>query len=100
MQQAPVFLDVPGHDRRAEDREPQVEDPGAEAVPAGVLVLVEIAESFLNFQVVAQREAEQRVELAATPDVVATVPFFDTDTLVCMPLPFTPTTGLGRKLAV
>src|SRR6516164_2118300 len=25
---------------------------------------------------------------------------FDTDTLVCMPLPFTPTTGLGRKLAV
>ena len=22
------------------------------------------------------------------------------DTLVCMPLPFTPTTGLGRKLAV
>ena len=22
------------------------------------------------------------------------------DTLVCMPLPFTPTTGFGRKLAV
>src|SRR6516164_9404426 len=25
---------------------------------------------------------------------------FEIDTLVCMPLPFTPTTGLGRKLAV
>src|ERR1035438_5559579 len=27
-------------------------------------------------------------------------PFFITDTLVCIPLPFTPTTGFGRKLAV
>jgi anion-transporting ArsA/GET3 family ATPase len=42
-------------------------------------VLGEIAESYLNYQVVAQREAEQRAELAASPDVVATVPFFDTD---------------------
>ena len=42
-------------------------------------VLGEIAASFLNFQVVAQREAEQRAELAVNPDVVATVPFFDTD---------------------
>src|SRR6266702_2319596 len=25
---------------------------------------------------------------------------FETDTLVCIPLPFTPTTGFGRKLAV
>ncbi|HEX5265199.1 MAG TPA: ArsA-related P-loop ATPase [Acidimicrobiales bacterium] len=42
-------------------------------------VLVEISESFLNFQVVAQREAEQRGELAVSPDVIATVPFFETD---------------------
>ena len=42
-------------------------------------VLNEISESYLNYQVVAQREAEQRAELAASPDVVATVPFFDTD---------------------
>ena len=28
---------------------------------------------------VAKREAEQRAELAARPDVVVTVPFFDTD---------------------
>jgi anion-transporting ArsA/GET3 family ATPase len=42
-------------------------------------VLREIGESFLNFQVVAKREAEVRAELAAAPDVVATVPYFDSD---------------------
>src|SRR5437763_745968 len=42
-------------------------------------VVREIAENFRNYQVVAQREAEQRAELAASPDVVASVPYFDTD---------------------
>ena len=42
-------------------------------------VLREIGESFGNYRVVAQREAEQRAELAANPDVVATVPYFETD---------------------
>jgi len=42
-------------------------------------VLREVAESFRNFEVVAQREAKERVELAATPDVVAAVPYFETD---------------------
>jgi anion-transporting ArsA/GET3 family ATPase len=42
-------------------------------------VLKEIGESFLNFAVVAKREAEQRAELASAPDVVATVPYFETD---------------------
>ncbi len=42
-------------------------------------VLTEIAESYLRFSVVAQREAEQRAELAASPDVIAAVPYFDTD---------------------
>src|SRR5581483_9433454 len=42
-------------------------------------VLREMGESFLNFQVVAKREAEIRAELATTPDVVATVPYFDSD---------------------
>jgi anion-transporting ArsA/GET3 family ATPase len=42
-------------------------------------VLVEVADSFLRFQVVAQREAEQRAELAVAPEVVASVPHFDTD---------------------
>ncbi len=42
-------------------------------------VLGEVAESFLNFALVACREAEQEAELAVRPQVVATVPFFDTD---------------------
>jgi hypothetical protein len=42
-------------------------------------VLREVGESFLNFQVVAKREAEQRAELAAAPEVVATVPYADHD---------------------
>ena len=42
-------------------------------------VLREVGESFLNFQVVAKREAEIRAELAAAPDVVASVDYFDHD---------------------
>ena len=42
-------------------------------------VLTEVADSFLNFRVVALRESEEKAHLAAAPEVVATVPFFDTD---------------------
>jgi anion-transporting ArsA/GET3 family ATPase len=42
-------------------------------------VLREVGESFLNYRVVATREAEQRAELASIPDVVATAPFFESD---------------------
>ncbi|HET6949588.1 MAG TPA: ArsA-related P-loop ATPase [Acidimicrobiales bacterium] len=42
-------------------------------------VLVEVGESFRNFGVVASREAEQRAELAAEADVIATVPYADHD---------------------
>ena len=42
-------------------------------------VLTDVAESFLNYQVVAKREAELRQELAATPDIVASVPYFESD---------------------
>ncbi len=42
-------------------------------------VLGEVAESFLNFGVVARREAEQQDELTGSPDVLVTVPFFDAD---------------------
>jgi anion-transporting ArsA/GET3 family ATPase len=53
---------------------------GAPAEDAQVSrVLREVAESFRNFEVVAQREAEQRAELAATPEVTASVPYFETD---------------------
>jgi anion-transporting ArsA/GET3 family ATPase len=53
---------------------------GAGADPVQVTrVLTEVAESFLRFQVVAQREAEQRAELSVTADVLVTVPYFETD---------------------
>ena len=42
-------------------------------------VLTEVADSFLNFRVVALREAEEKAHLGSVPEVVATVPFFDTD---------------------
>jgi anion-transporting ArsA/GET3 family ATPase len=42
-------------------------------------VLVEIGENFLRFQLVAQREAEQQAELAVAPEVIATVPYFESD---------------------
>ena len=46
-------------------------------------VLFEVAESFLNFGVVARREAEQQAELATRPatkpELLVTVPFFDDD---------------------
>ncbi len=42
-------------------------------------VLHEVGESFLNFQVVAKREAEIRAELSVAPEVVASVPYFDHD---------------------
>jgi len=46
---------------------------------AAARVVAEISQSFLNFRVVASREAEQRKELGRTPDVLATVPYFDSD---------------------
>ncbi|HUS61550.1 MAG TPA: ArsA-related P-loop ATPase [Acidimicrobiales bacterium] len=53
---------------------------GIKADPAQVeRVLAEVGESFLRFQVVAQREAEQRAELAVSPQAMAAVPYFDTD---------------------
>ncbi len=42
-------------------------------------MLREVAESFLNFSLVARREAEQRDELAHSPEVVASAPVFETD---------------------
>jgi anion-transporting ArsA/GET3 family ATPase len=69
--------------RRLEDKAEEV--AGAVAAEIGAdeaqvtRVLHEIGVSFMNFQVVAQREAETRAELATTPDVVASVPYFDRD---------------------
>jgi anion-transporting ArsA/GET3 family ATPase len=56
-----------------------VVDPGLGDPAQIARVLTEVADSYLNFQVVALREMEERATLAVTPDVLATVPFFDTD---------------------
>jgi len=56
-------------------------------------VLGEVGESFLNYRVVATREAEQRSELARVPEVVASVPFFDSDIFDLSGL-----LGMGRTL--
>jgi len=50
----------------------------------GIYRLVELATNYTalpytDFQVVAKRESEQRAELSRTPDVVATVPYFEAD---------------------
>jgi anion-transporting ArsA/GET3 family ATPase len=42
-------------------------------------VLHEVGESFLNFRLVAKREAEQRTELAARAEALASVPYADHD---------------------
>jgi anion-transporting ArsA/GET3 family ATPase len=42
-------------------------------------VLVEIGRSYMDYRVVAQREAEQRNELATRPEVLVSVPYFETD---------------------
>jgi len=53
-----------------------LEDTTADDLSA---VVEEVAGSFLDFRVVATREAEQRKELSAQPDVIASVPYFDSD---------------------
>jgi anion-transporting ArsA/GET3 family ATPase len=42
-------------------------------------VLGEVSDSFANFRVVAQREAEQKAHLAQRSDVVVTVPYLESD---------------------
>jgi anion-transporting ArsA/GET3 family ATPase len=66
-----------------EKKPDEVAEPVAAAVGAEqkqvARVLREAGASFRNFQVVAQREAEARAELAATPEVVAAAPYLDSD---------------------
>ncbi len=81
----PEYLLDPGATRVAErlraDGAALTAELGSDAGdPAAVTrVLREVGESFLNFGVVAKREAEQRAEISTRPDVVLAVPFFETD---------------------
>ena len=58
-------------------------DQIAEGLPTDPAItaplLREVAESFFNFSLVARREAEQRDELASSPDVVTSAPVFADD---------------------
>ncbi len=78
----PEYLRDPGADKLAESMMGRAADLADgltdDPVVAG-RVLEEVAESFLNFGVVARREAEQQAELKGAPDVLVTVPFFDAD---------------------
>jgi anion-transporting ArsA/GET3 family ATPase len=59
----------------AADLAPEVDADAAQVAR----VLAEVAASFDNFQLVAMREAEQRAELAAAPDVTVAVPYVGGD---------------------
>jgi anion-transporting ArsA/GET3 family ATPase len=78
----PAYLRDPGATRLAQDMAARSTEL-AEGLPTDPSVtprvLEEVSESFLNFSVVASREAEQQAELASSPEVLATVPFFDAD---------------------
>lgn len=59
-------------------------DPPADVDPVDHVariarVVREVGESFLNYRVVATREAEQQRVLEVTPDVVTSAPYFETD---------------------
>jgi anion-transporting ArsA/GET3 family ATPase len=42
-------------------------------------VLTEVGRSYIDYRVVAQREAEQQAELAEVPEALVSVPYFETD---------------------
>ncbi len=66
------------------DRADELADALAPKVRSGDVsqirrVLSEIGRSYLDYQVVAQREAEQQAELATVPEALVSVPYFETD---------------------
>jgi anion-transporting ArsA/GET3 family ATPase len=78
----PEYLRDPKADKLAElmaRRADELADGLTDDPVVAARVLGEVAESFLNFGVVARREAEQQAELKGAPDVLVTVPFFDAD---------------------
>jgi anion-transporting ArsA/GET3 family ATPase len=78
----PEYLRDAKADKLAESMQGRAEELAADLTDDPVVaarVVGEVAESFLNFAVVARREAEQQAELKGAPDVLVTVPFYDAD---------------------
>ncbi len=66
------------------DRADELADAIAPKVSSGDVsqirrVLSEVGRSYLDYRVVAQREAEQQAELATVPEALVSVPYFETD---------------------
>jgi anion-transporting ArsA/GET3 family ATPase len=61
------------------DRAPELAEGLTDDPEVAADVLHEVAESYLNFSLVARREAEQQAELKDAPDILVTVPYFDAD---------------------
>ncbi|MDE3087630.1 MAG: ArsA family ATPase, partial [Acidobacteriota bacterium] len=82
----PAYLRDPGGAAVAErlrDEAPELAAALAPAVEADApqlrRVLAEVGQSYCDYRIVAQREAEQRAELQTVPETLVSVPFFDTD---------------------
>ncbi|HVA03788.1 MAG TPA: ArsA-related P-loop ATPase [Acidimicrobiales bacterium] len=66
------------------DRADELADALAPKVRSGDVsqigrVLSEVGRSYLDYRVVAQREAEQQAELATVPEALVSIPYFETD---------------------
>ena len=78
----PGYLRDPKTDKLAQSMEThtiELADGLTDDPVVAARVLGEVAESFLNFSLVARREAEEQRDLTGAPDVLVTVPFFDAD---------------------
>jgi anion-transporting ArsA/GET3 family ATPase len=78
----PEYLRDARADKLAESmksRAPELAEGLTDDPATAARVVEEVAESFLDFGIVARREAEQQAELRGSPDLLITVPFFDAD---------------------
>jgi len=83
----PAYLRDPQGEAVAEklrDRADELADAMGPMVHSGDVsqirrVLSEVGRSYLDYRVVAQREAEQQAELATVPEALVSVPYFETD---------------------
>ena len=76
----PLGTETAGHlATHGEDVGARIDEALSLGMPHAGTVLTEIGRSFMDYQVVARRENEQRRELAAIPELTLSVPYFDDD---------------------